>query len=104
MKQNEFQEKINSMQEKIGIDSSNLILDDIGILLTDNKEMNKQIDNQTEEIKNYKKTIETLQNINGNLLQQISMGKEQTIENTTEEKKEPFDFRTAFDEKGNFKR
>ena len=105
MKTNEFQDKMNSIQEKIGSDASNLILDEIGILLTDNQNMNNVILDKDKEIERLRKTNETLQNVNGNLLQQVAMG-EETI--TQKEKKEepeikPFDFRTAFDEYGNFK-
>ena len=106
MKEADFQEKLNSIQEKIGVDASNLILDEIGVLLTDNKAMNNTIDDKDKEIERLKKTNETLQNVNGNLLQQVAMGED--IENMrkqkeSEEPKKPFDFRSAFDEYGNFK-
>lgn len=106
MKEADFQEKLNSIQEKIGEDASNLILDEIGVLLTDNKAMNNTIDDKDKEIERLKKTNETLQNVNGNLLQQVAMGED--IENMRkqkelEEPKKPFDFRSAFDEYGNFK-
>lgn len=106
MKEADFQEKLNSIQEKIGEDASNLILDEIGVLLTDNKSMNNLIDDKDKEIERLKKTNETLQNVNGNLLQQVAMGED--IENIrkpkeSEEPKKPFDFRSAFDEYGNFK-
>lgn len=106
MKEADFQEKLNSIQEKIGEDASNLILDEIGVLLTDNKSMNNLIDDKDKEIERLKKTNETLQNVNGNLLQQVAMGED--IENIRkpkepEEPKKPFDFRSAFDEYGNFK-
>lgn len=107
MKEAEFQEKLNSIQEKIGEEASNLILDEIGILLTDNKNMNGEIQNKQNEIERLKKTNETLQNVNGNLLQQVSMAEDPDIkkqkEIQAEENKKPFDFRTAFDEYGNFK-
>ena len=106
MKEADFQEKLNSIQEKIGEDASNLILDEIGVLLTDNKAMNNTIDDKDKEIERLKKTNETLQNVNGNLLQQVAMGED--IENMRKQKepekpKKPFDFRSAFDEYGNFK-
>ena len=106
MKEADFQEKLNSIQEKIGVDASNLILDEIGVLLTDNKAMNNTIDDKDKEIERLKKTNETLQNVNGNLLQQVAMGED--IENMRkqkepEEPKKPFDFRSVFDEYGNFK-
>ena len=106
MKEADFQEKLNSIQEKIGEDASNLILDEIGVLLTDNKAMNNTIDDKDKEIERLKKTNETLQNVNGNLLQQVAMGEDIEIQRKTkesEESKKPFDFRSAFDEYGNFK-
>lgn len=106
MKEVDFQEKLNSIQEKIGVDASNLILDEIGILLNDNKAMNNTIDDKDKEIERLKKTNETLQNVNGNLLQQVAMGEDIEIQRKPkeqEEPKKPFDFRSAFDEYGNFK-
>lgn len=105
MKEKEFGDILNSIQEKIGEDASNLILDDIGVLINDNKKMNEDLTEQTNEIKSLKKRNETLQNVNGNLLQQISVGTEDEIlkrEKEEEKKKEPFDFRTVFDEKRKF--
>lgn len=100
-----FQNKMNSIQEKIGKDASNLILDEIGELLTDNKQMNEQIQNKDNEITTLKKTNETLQQVNGNLLQQVAMGEEEKPNEKENEKEKPkyIDYRQAFDEKGNFK-
>lgn len=104
MKQNEFQDKLNSIQEKIGEEASNLILDEIGILITDNQNMNTVIQDKDKEIERLKKTNETLQNVNGNLLQQVAMAEDpMTKTQKEEETKKPFDFRSAFDEYGNFK-
>lgn len=107
MKLEEFQNKMNTIQEKIGEEAANLILDEIGILLTDNKTMNTTIEDKDKEIERLRKTNETLQNVNGNLLQQVSMAEDPDIkrqkEVQKEETKQPFDFRTAFDEYGNFK-
>ena len=104
MKNQEFQDKMKSMQEKIGEDASNLILDDIGILLTDNQNMNTIIDDKDKEIARLKKNNEMLQNVNGNLLQQVAMGEDPDIKNNDDEetKKKVFDLRTAFDEKRKF--
>ena len=105
MKNDEFQNKMTSMQEKIGEDNSALILDDIGILLADNKAMNETIESKDKEIASLKKRNESLLNVNANLLKQVPMGTEDDLkpEVKKEEKKEPFDFRSAFDEYGNFK-
>lgn len=105
MKQEEFQTKLNSIQEKIGDEASSLILDEIGILLTDNQNMNNVISDKDKEIERLRKTNETLQNVNGNLLQQVAMAEDPIItkQKEQEELKKPFDFRSAFDEYGNFK-
>ena len=105
MKHEEFQNKMNSIQEKIGEEASNLILDEIGVLLTDNQSMLNTISDKDKEIERLRKTNETLQNVNGNLLQQVAMAEDpETKQKEKEpEKKTPFDFRTAFDEYGNFK-
>ena len=105
MKQEEFENKMNSIQEKIGQEASSLILDEIGALLTDNKQMNTQLNEKDNQITKLKQDKETLQAVNGNLLQQVAMGKDTTnIENKEKEEiKKPFDFRSAFDEYGNFK-
>lgn len=105
MKAEDYQNKMNQIQEKIGKDASALILDDIATLITDNQNMNKELESKDEQIGNLKKTNETLQTVNGNLLQQVAMGDDTSTKNPEEDKKkEPFDFRTCFDEKGNFKR
>lgn len=102
MKNKEFQDKMNSIQEKIGQDASNLILDEIGALLTDNQTMNTSMEEKDKEIERLKKTNETLQNVNGNLLQQIAMGDDVETQTKENETKIPFDFRSAFDEKRKF--
>lgn len=104
MTNQEFQNKMNSIQEKIGEEAKNLILDDIGLLLTDNQNMNKELENKDNEIQRLKKTNETLQNVNGNLLQQVAMADDPQIKDNddTNKEKEPFDFRSVFDEKRKF--
>lgn len=100
-----FQNKMNEIQEKIGQDASSLIMDDIGLLLSDNKQMNETISEKNTENENLKKTNETLQMVNGNLLKQVGMIEDTKLnDNKTEEKPKEFDFRTVFDEKGNFKK
>ena len=106
MEVKKFQEKMNSIQEKIGQDASNLILDDIGELLNDNKEVNEELTSKDKQIEAKNKTIETLQKVNGNLLQQVSMGKEEDIkpEPKQEEKPKYINFKDAFDEKRKFQK
>lgn len=106
MEVKKFQDKINSIQEKIGKDVSNLILDELGELLTDNKAVNDELSNKDKEIEKYKKTNETLQRVNGNLLQQVAMGSEEDLKLKTKEPEKPkeINYKDAFDEKGNFKK
>lgn len=106
MEVKKFQDKINSIQEKIGKDASNLILDELGELLTDNKTVNDELSNKDKEIEKYKKTNETLQRVNGNLLQQVAMGSEEDLKPKTKEQEKPkeINYKDAFDEKGNFKK
>ena len=103
MKNQEFQDLMNSIQEKIGTDASSLILDDIGVLLTDNQNTNNIITEKDKEIDRLKKNNEMLQNVNGNLLMQVSMAEDpDTKEPEEDKKKQAFDFRTVFDEKRKF--
>ena len=107
MKKEDFDSKMSSMLEKIGTDSSNLILDDVAILLSDNENMNKEIERKENEIADLKKRNETLQRVNGNLLQQVGMNlddEEQKKINKKEDEEEKtyFDFRAIFDKNGNF--
>lgn len=104
MKTEDFQNKMTEIQTKIGQDASSNILDDIGILLTDNQNMNKQITDKDNEIARQKKQIETLQNVNANLLQQIPMGDDEGFEKNQKKEEKPIeiDFRKAFDEKRKF--
>ena len=102
MKYKEFEDKITSMQNKIGDTPSNLILDDIAVLLTDNQEMNKNLEEKDTEIKNLKASIDKLQKVNGNLLLQLPVFKEEKKEEP--KRKEHHSMRDSFDEFGNFKR
>lgn len=106
MKNEDYQKKMDSMLEKVGNEAGNLILDDVGVLITDNKQMNDDLIAKDKEIENLKKMNTTLQNINGNLLQQVSMGVDTSIEDKQKikEPEKEFDFRSAFDDKGNFKK
>ena len=106
MKNEDYQKKIDGMLEKVGNEAGNLILDDVGLLITDNKQMNDEIQAKDKRIEELQKMNTTLQTINGNLLQQVSMGVDETIETKKEENKsqnKPFNMKDVFDEKGNFK-
>lgn len=111
MKKEEFDSKMSSMLEKIGSDNSNLILDDVAVFLSDNQAMNEELEKKNKEIKDLKNRNETLQRVNGNLLQQVGTSIKEDDEKSTaykkkdiaEEGKPIFNMRDAFDSNGNFK-
>ena len=103
MQDNELQSIIDSISEKVGVDNSALIADDIGNLITKNANVLESIKNKDTEIANLKSRNDKLVIANGNLLQQIPMGKEEKKEEKQEENK-PFNFRSLFDDKGNIKK
>lgn len=109
MQEKEFEKVTKSIQDKLGKENVGLIADDLGKLITDNASMNDLIKQKDEQISKLKLDKEALITTNGNLLQQVAMGDEDSLSNKNESKKEdeprkPFDYRSAFDEKGNFKR
>lgn len=109
MKKEEIEIITNGIQEKVGKDNAGIIADDIGKIITDNVAMNNLVAQKDEEIKKLKQHNENLLNSNASLLQQVSMGEDTSLnylkekEDKKEEKSNPFDFRTVFDENGNFK-
>lgn len=107
MKKEEFDNKVNEMLNKIGNDSANLILDDVGILLNDNVQMNDTLSKKDREIEDLKKTNETLQKVNGNLLQQVSMKpetpkEEEPQKNVKNNGRPIINFKDSLDKNGNF--
>ena len=106
MQEKEFEKLTETIQEKLGKENSSIIADDLGTLITDNANVNKALKEKDALIDKLKKDKEVLINANGNLLQQVAMGEEETHINKKEEPeiKQPFNFKSAFDEHGNFKR
>lgn len=105
MQEKDFNKLTDTIQEKLGEEASK-IADDIATLITDNSATNKIIKEKDAMIEKLKADKEALIQVNGNLLQQVAMGEEETHVNNPEEKpkREPFSFRSVFDENGNFKR
>lgn len=99
-------EIIKSMEAKLDETNKGLIADDLGNLIQlsyDHDNAIKERDNQINNLKNEK---EKLLNVNGNLLQKISMEKEEVLNPRKEEVKEDindFNFASLFDKKGNWK-
>lgn len=108
MTEKEFEKITKSIQDKLGKENTSLIADDLGKLITDNGTMNADLRGRDERISKLEKDKEALITTNGNLLQQVAMGDEGGLINKNEPKedepKKPFDYRSVFDEKGNFKR
>lgn len=108
MTEKEFEKITKSIQDKLGKENTSLIADDLGKLITDNGTMNTEMKQKEEQIAKLKQDKEALITTNGNLLQQVAMGNEDNLINKNETKSEeppkPFDYRSVFDEKGNFKR
>lgn len=102
MNGNELKKLTESIDAKLG-DNSAMIADDIGTILTGFENMDSTIKKRDEEIAQLKKDKEKLVLANGNLLKQIPVFKEDETEDE-EVAKKPFNFRDAFDEKGNFKK
>lgn len=105
MQEKDFNKLTTTMQEKLGEEASK-IADDIATLITDNSATNKIIKEKDAMIEKLKQDKEALIQVNGNLLQQVAMGEEDVHINKQEEekKREPFSFKSVFDENGNFKR
>lgn len=105
MQEKDFNKLANTIQEKLGEEASK-IADDLATLITDNSATNKIIKEKEAMIEKLKADKEALIQVNGNLLQQVAMGEEETHVNNPEEKpkREPFSFKSVFDENGNFKR
>lgn len=105
MLEKDFQKEINKIKEAVGDEVVGKIADTLGVLISDNSNMNAELIKKDDTIKSLENDKDTLIKTNGNLLLQVTAGKEEDIINTNEkkeEKKEYIDFRTAFDEKRKF--
>ena len=104
MKTEEFNKIIKGMQEKLGKDNASKIADDLGTLISDNSNMNKEIENKNSEIDTLKQDKENLIIANGNLLQQVAITNEDEFEPKKKEKEDekPFSFKAQFDKNGDF--
>ncbi len=96
-----IEEYTNKIQEKLG-DEAGKIADDLANILTYDNRLQKDIKDKDQEILKLKKDKEMLIEANGNLLQQIPLGREEEPKKEVEEPKN-FDFKTVFDKNG-FKR
>lgn len=103
MNGNDLKKLTESIDAKLG-DNSAMIADDIGTILTGFESMNATIKSREDEIAQLKADKEKLVLANGNLLKQIPVDSGSNEEDEEDVAKKPFNFRDAFDEKGNFKK
>ena len=106
MLEKDFQNEIDKIKEAVGDEVVGKIADTLGILISDNSNMNSELNKKDDTIKNLQADKDRLIQTNGNLLLQVTAGKEEDIMNSNEKKekeeKKYIDFRTAFDEKRKF--
>ena len=98
---------IKSMESKLDETNKGLIADDFANLIQYSYDMDNTINNKNNEIEKLNSDKEKLLISNGNLLQKISMEKEEVIKpkqkEESNENPKDFDFASLFDKKGNFK-
>ena len=105
MKEEDIKQITDSIKEKLGEESYATISDDIGILFTKNTEVQNQIVELNNEKDSLTEKNSKLASANASLLNQIPMGLDNSKPSQIDEdNKEPFNFKSLFDEKGNFKK
>lgn len=106
-KEIKFNDITASMEEKLGKENVSLIADDMASLISYNSEREKTLQDKDAQIKKLQSDKEMLITANGNLLQQVNAASEEVLKPKIKEEpeeKKPFNFRSVFDSKGNFKR
>lgn len=101
--ENDIEKITSSIREKLGEEASSKIADDIANIITIEANRKKEIKDKDDEITRINKDKEVLIQANGNLLQQVSFGKDDDESDTGEEEKKSFDFRSIFDANGKIK-
>lgn len=104
MKKDEMDNLINNVRTKLGEENAGLIADDLATLMTDNTTVNTIILQKDNEINKLKQDKENLISVNGNLLQQVGFPQKEDEKEEEKPKNNPhdFDFKKAFNEKGEF--
>lgn len=107
MKNEDMKKLVEDIQTKLGKESSGKIQDSLGILLSDNTNVNKELNSKDKEIEKLRNDKDMLLETNSSLLKQVGMNSENdfpsyenTPTNKTEEKKKDFDFSKMFNSKG----
>ena len=96
---------IKSMESKLDETNKGLIADDLGNLIQVSYDHDNEINNMKGKISTLENDKEKLLTVNGNLLQKISVEKEEALDPKPKEKNESiedFNFASLFDKKGNF--
>ena len=105
MKNEDFKKIIDGLQEKLGKENSSIIADDLGNLISDNINMNKEIEKRDNTIREKEELNQKLVFANSSLLRQVGVPEEtpkkpQSESNDSEEEK--ISWNDCFDKKGNF--
>lgn len=96
-----FDDIVSGITDKLGEETTSAIGDDIANLISFQSNQQEELKKRDGEIEKLKKTNDMLVKANGSLLQQVSAYTEEKEEETPK-KREPFDFRTVFDNNGKF--
>lgn len=106
MNDKEFIATLDNIDKKLEKDQASMIADDIGTLMTGFESMQKELKDRNDRIKQLESDKEKLISSNSNLLKRIAVTPDDGEEQ--QEKATPslanFNFKDAFDEKGNFKK
>lgn len=105
MKNEDFKKFVEGIQSKLGKENSSIIADDLGTLISDNINMNKEIETRDNTIREKEELNDKLVKANSSLLQQVGVPDEtpkkpQSGSNDSEEEK--ISWNDCFDKKGNF--
>ena len=106
MQTDKFNNLINGIKDKLGEENTSLIADDLAILISDNAQVNKDIEDKETKINDLENYKDNLIKINGNLLQQVTDDKIEEnnfkFNQNNDKKEEPFSFKKQFDKNGDF--
>ena len=99
-------EIMDNIQSKVGKEVAATIQDDLGLLITGNTENLNSIKEKENQIKELQSRNEKLVNANAKLFAQIPADDDPAFKSSEPESStlEDFDFFSAFDEHGNFKK
>ena len=99
---------VDTIQEKLGKEEAGKIADSLANILVIEEANEKTLKEKDDSLEKIKKDKEMLIEANGNLLLHQAQAREEDSffdeGKKKEEKTEPFDFRSIFDEKGKFKK